>query len=202
MRMLVLDLAIMVVLLGMVLIAVLSGFELPANALDDLEMTAPIILGIVVAAPVIEEVIFRSWLSGKPGHVLAIAIVVIGVAAMVGVNLTIASPPLVAIIAIGALIGSLLAAFLLRKRGQMGWFARAFPWFFWGSTLVFAFIHVFNYEEGSILALLPLVLPQFALGTVCAYLRVNHGLWSAIVLHALHNGTVVLFVLSGLELLE
>jgi membrane protease YdiL (CAAX protease family) len=201
-RMLVLDLAIMIVLLSIVLVAILAGFELPSNALDDLEMTIPVVLGIVIAAPVVEEIVFRSWLSGKPGQILAIVIGLAAIIALVAIGPSTSSPALVVAILAGSLVAAVVGLVALRKRAPLNVFTRFFPWFFWASALVFAVIHVFNYEEGHFAALLPLVMPQFALGIVCAYLRVHHGLWSAMLLHSLHNGAVVLFVLSGLQLVE
>lgn len=85
----------------------------------------------------------------------------------------------------------MLALILLRHRGPMAWFERLFPGFFWLATLSFALVHLANFDEGSLAILLPLVLPQFILGTMLGYVRVRIGLWAAILLHAAHNATAV-----------
>jgi hypothetical protein len=89
-----------------------------------------------------------------------------------------------------------LKLWLLRGRPAMGWFQRRFAWFFWGSALAFAAIHLTNFATAGP-TLLPLVLPQFALALLLGYLRVTHGLWSAVLLHVLHNGTFVALMLVG-----
>jgi hypothetical protein len=90
----------------------------------------------------------------------------------------------------GGLIAAVLALILLRGRPPMRWFARAFPFFFWASTLGFALIHLLNYTEGALVVTLVLVLPQFVLGALLGYVRVHFGLIAAIALHAAHNFTL------------
>ncbi|MEP5936826.1 MAG: CPBP family glutamic-type intramembrane protease [Erythrobacter sp.] len=201
-RMLVLDLAIMIMLLSVVLLVVLVGVELPKNAISDLELNLPVILGIVIAAPVLEELAFRGWLSGKPGHVLALAILIVGLGGATVLSIGDNSPAPAAILSIAAMIAALAALIFLRKRPPMQWFSRLFPAFFWLSALGFALIHIFNYQEGDWYALLPLVVPQLVLGSVCAYLRVHNGLWSAMLMHALHNGIIVACVMTALQFAE
>lgn len=197
-RILVLDLAFMSVLLAMAAIAMAVGLDLPETALAGLEIDWQLALMVVVLAPVAEEFIFRGWLSGRPGHVLALAIIFAGgFAAMMFAEATTGSEAhaSVALAFGGALILSLITLFVLRKRPAMGWFRAIFPAFFWFSTLAFASVHLLNFEEGDVASLLPLVLPQFILGTMLGYLRVNYGLWSAIMLHAMHNGLIIAVVL-------
>ena len=201
-RMLALDLAIMVVLLSAVLLVVLLGVELPDNALNELEMTPVVIASIVIIAPLLEEIGFRSWLSGRPRYLVFIPIMLIaaGAAAAIGVSNTGEEAAHGTAIALGSgLVLGIIAALILWKRPPMRWFRAIFPFAFWISAAAFALIHIFNYQEGDWYALLPLVLPQFVLGSICAYLRVHHGLWSAMLMHALHNGIIVLFVLSALQ---
>ena len=81
-----------------------------------------------------------------------------------------------------------------RHRPAMRWFAGLFPLFYWLSTLAFACVHLFNFEEGALFVLLPLVLPQFVLGALLGYMRVTYGLGTSIALHALHNGTAMALV--------
>ena len=45
------------------------GVRLPGHLLEDLELGPALIAFIVVGAPLGEELVFRGWLSGRPGHV-------------------------------------------------------------------------------------------------------------------------------------
>lgn len=202
-RMLGLDLLVM---LGLVLVAgavLLLGFELPENEIAGLDWSLGVIALVVIGAPLMEETAFRGWLSGRPGHVLATVLLIAGLIvtsafAAHGFEGARALIPLAVLL--GCLVLAALSLFLLRRRGAMRWFAWAFPLFFWLSTLGFALIHLFNYEAGAAAVLLPLVIPQLIAGSIFAYVRVHYGLWSSMLLHALHNGAAVGAVLLALKL--
>jgi len=189
-RMLGLDLIFMMVLISLAGLAVAAGVDLPETALAGLEIDLQLALTVALIAPLAEEILFRGWLSGLPGHVLAMLVMAIGglAVAMAMANrdegVYFAAAATTAILAVAAIV-------LLRKRPTMGWFRSIFPLLFWLSTAAFASIHLLNYQEGSLGVLLPLVLPQFLLGTILAYMRVNYGLWSCVLLHALHNGLIL-----------
>ncbi len=184
-----LDMAAMAVLITLASAAIAMGFYLPKTALAGAEFTPIIIMAVIVGAPVMEEIVFRSWLSGKPGHALAL---VFGAAGAGGFALTHADTPLLgAGLLLAGFAGGLAALVLLRKRGAMRWFAALFPGFFWLSTFAFALVHLANFSEGSLGILLPLVLPQLILGGLLGYIRVRIGLWAAILLHAAHNATAL-----------
>jgi membrane protease YdiL (CAAX protease family) len=187
-----LDLSLMVLLLGVAAAAMALGFEMPEHMLGDLTLTPWLMLAIVAGAPLAEEIVFRGWLSGRPGHIAAVAAVVAGsvFAALAGVG---------AMSLAGAIAGFVLGPVLLfvfRKRPAMGWFQRGFRFFFWGSALLFAAVHLSNFAVAGP-GLLPLVLPQFALALILGYLRVTRGLWSAVLLHILHNSVFMALVLAG-----
>ncbi len=199
-RMLGLDMIIMAVLIAGLVILVASGFELPNNALNDLTLGASTIALIVIVAPLVEEIAFRSWLSGRPGHVIALLLVVgggVAAALLAETNTGDAASSAVLAVSVGVLVLAGLALFLLRKRPPMRWFQAIFPGFFWLSTLGFALIHLANYTEGALAILLPMVLPQFILGSMLGYVRVHYGLWAAIALHMTHNGLIVGLVMQG-----
>lgn len=199
MRMLLLDFTFMAILLGIAGIAMAVGTDLPQTALSGMEMTPLIIFAAVVAAPLMEEIAFRGWLSGRPGHVLgwlllAGAVVGVGVAGFAGGAPSGAAKTGMAFAGLGvlvAIIAAILAIVLLRKRDAMRWFQRIFPLFFWLSTLAFSIVHVFNFPPDQMVMALPLVLPQFATGMILGYLRVNYGLWASILLHFLHNAAFI-----------
>ena len=195
-----LDLLLMAVLLGTFGLAMTLGLEMPAHMLDELELTHGLIALIIVGAPLAEEIVFRGWLSGRPGHLLASPAAIAGVIALLmsgaafAQGQTAAQPYLLtAAVATGF---ALAALFLLRRRGAVSWFRRNFLWFFWASAILFAAIHLTNFAAAGA-AMLPLVLPQFVLALILGYLRVHHGLWSAVLLHALHNSVFISLVLFG-----
>lgn len=192
-RIFALDLMVMLGLVVAASIAMASGVYLPKTALAGMEFTPLIILGVIVAAPVFEELLFRSWLSGKAAHILALIAVIAGLA---GAAFAHASAPLVAaILAAAGLIAAFALLVSLNKRPPMRWFARAYPGIFWFAALAFALVHLFNFDAfsdwSSLAVLLPLVLPQFVLGALLGYVRVQIGLWAAILLHAAHNSVAV-----------
>ena len=190
------DLGLMGILVAIAAAAMAAGFAPPGNVFDDLELTWPIVLAIVIAAPLIEEIAFRGWLSGRPGHVLAVVLLVGGALlspVLAGENVVIGT----ALFGV-FLVGAIGAIWAFRASGPMGWFVALFPALFWLATLAFAAIHLLNYEEGNFLAMLPLVLPQFIAGALFGYARVTHGLWASMLLHALHNGAIIALVLAGM----
>ena len=184
-----LDIAAMAVLVGLASALVAAGVYIPETALAGMEFTLPIILMVVVGAPVMEELAFRGWLSGKPGPLLALLLLGAGGVAAALIHAT--SPAGSAVAGLVGIIVAAIALFLFWKRPAMSWFARGFPFFFWFSTLAFALVHLANFEEGSLAILLPLVLPQFILGMMLGYVRVRFALWAAILLHAAHNATAL-----------
>ncbi|TYB76769.1 CPBP family intramembrane metalloprotease [Bizionia gelidisalsuginis] len=72
---------------------------------------------------------------------------------------------------------------------------------FYAFTLLFGFIHIFNYDLTlKILIFSPiLVAPQLVLGVLLGFLRVKIGLVYAMVLHALFNASLIIPSLLFLE---
>ena len=71
-----------------------------------------------------------------------------------------------------------------------------FPHLFYFVTLLFAVIHLHNFNLNQTpLWLLPaLVLPQFVTGLVLGWLRVRRGIGAAVVLHGIFNGGPLLLI--------
>jgi membrane protease YdiL (CAAX protease family) len=192
-RLFALDLLLMGLLIAIAALATALGFHLPENAIDSLDLGPLWLTIIIVVAPLMEELAFRSWLSGRPGHVTAM------IALAVGVALPIVSGPqghpillLGAIaIAVAVAIGLL---FWLRRHPPFPWFSRHFAWFYGASALLFASAHLANYSQEASLVLLVLVVPQLIAGLILGYARVTYGLWSDILLHMLHNGLLISLV--------
>ncbi|OBX19730.1 hypothetical protein A9995_03975 [Erythrobacter sp. QSSC1-22B] len=202
MRMLGLDLAMMAVLMAVAAIVVAAGIDLPATALENIDISLAIVALVVIGAPLLEEIAFRSWLSGRPGHVFALLVLAAGIFGLAAL-VSLAAPSRAMFALAGAVVIPVLVLLILWRwwrHDAMGWFARVFPLLFWVSTAAFACIHLFNYDQGSLYILLPMVFPQFVTGSILGYLRVHYGLWAAILLHALHNGAIMALVLVGMGL--
>lgn len=196
-RLYALDLALMAVLMALASAAIGAGIEMPENEINSLKLTPGMLALIVLFAPAMEEIVFRSWLSGRPGHVLGAIFLI---AALVSLALFGTSRPMVALALVSVtLISALLALFTLRRRAPIGWFARFFPLFYALATVTFALVHLFNYKQGAALVLLPLVVPQLIAGAIFGYARVLYGMWANILLHTLHNGTAIGLVLLATE---
>lgn len=151
----------------------------------------------VVIAPVVEELMFRGWQRGS-----ASALWLLACAAVAGLVLIQSASADQALLAAGAILAAAIAApigwALLRKRpAPLAWFARIFPWIFYGVAAGFALFHLTNYPVFSV-AMLPLVLPQLWAALVLGYLRQKLGLAQAIAAHMLANGcSIGLALLSG-----
>lgn len=201
MRMLLLDMAVMGALLSAIGIAMAMGLEMPENVNNTLGPSIWAFALVVVAAPLLEELGFRSWLSGHPSVIAAVIICLVGFAGLPFLIDTVIDPdgtmPILMIIGPAiAIVAAPIAAIMLLKKPVPRLFSRGFPVFFWLSSIAFALVHLANYTEGALWILLPLVVPQLVLGTMLGYVRVHYGLLFAMALHALHNG--ILFSLAML----
>lgn len=187
-----LDLALMISLIGIAFAAIALGFEIPDNALGNMELTPMLVATIVLIVPLLEELAFRGWLSGRPAQLLPFAIL-IAAALLTGFVIR----PDLAVqggIIGAALLVAIAMAFKLRGRAPFGWFQRHFVWFYLLASLAFAAVHLTNYEDASPLFLL-LVIPQGIAGLIFGYSRVTYGLWSNVMLHMMHNATFISFAL-------
>jgi membrane protease YdiL (CAAX protease family) len=191
-RLFALDLLVMALLIGVASLASGLGYHLPENAIDKLDLGPRWLLLIIVILPISEELVFRSWQSGRPGHVTAF-VTLLAAAALAAIS----GPQAYPILAAGSLlIGLVLAAgllFWLRHHPPFPFFSRHFAWFYFAGALAFAAVHLTNYD-GAALQLLPLVIPQLLVGLILGYARTTYGLWSDILLHMLHNGLLISLV--------
>ncbi len=189
-----LDMALMAIVLGGIGLATALGLQLPEHVLNELKLSPALIGLIVVGAPLGEEIVFRGWLSGRPGHILAVLALLAGGAALVfGSGSTVKLGGMG-----GGIVAALAALYFLRGRDALGWFQRHFRWFYYAAALMFAAMHLTNFAAGGASpALLPLVLPQFVLALILGYLRVNRGLLTGAALHMLHNAVFAGLMLAG-----
>jgi membrane protease YdiL (CAAX protease family) len=73
-----LDLLVMALLIGTLGVLTAFGFELPKHALEGLDIGPWLIVFMLLGAPIGEEIVFRGWLSGRPGHVAALLVLLAG----------------------------------------------------------------------------------------------------------------------------
>ncbi|HZF46196.1 MAG TPA: CPBP family intramembrane glutamic endopeptidase [Sphingomonadaceae bacterium] len=185
--------ALMVAGLLLVLLPVLglwqSLFSLPTpDAFGKLEprLMIPIVL---LAAPVLEEMLFRGWLTGRVralwllGCALAFSALLYG--STQGLN-----PLAVGACFLALLVAAPLGWFLLRRKGTPPWFDMGFGMIFYLSAGCFALVHMANYPSFSALAL-PLVLPQLWAGLVLGFIRMRIGLVASMLAHALSNSAAL-----------
>ncbi len=145
----------------------------------------------VVAAPLLEEPLFRGWLTGKRRHAL-FGILWVGwfaIASVLPISGENETPD--PIIAISLLAAILLSVFIHRtnRSGEppSARLIRYFPHLFWGSAVSFALFHVTNYDYDNYLLVVPYVIPQLLAGILWGYARVAYGLKASIMLHAMSN---------------
>lgn len=182
------------VLLGLALTAYLNALKLPGPDAFDKVPKAWLLPAVVLVAPLVEETLFRGWLSGRPR---AFWLLGCGLAIVAGIMVLPLEPLAQGGLALALLLAMPIGWFLLKRRQTPGWFVRAFPALFWVTALVFGLVHLSNYPQVSVLAL-PLVLPQIWAGTIFGFLRMRVGLFAGMLTHGAANLVAILpTVLSG-----
>ena len=197
-----------IILSGLVWPIILSSMdgEMPSNSNDALLDMNParLILVAIVLAPLLEEIIFRSWLGGRRTALLGFPMLASGLALLSllgsGVGATTG-------LAVASVLTFLTLTVWRRARTlDEGAFIHAreqlFPFIFWGTAILFGLLHLANYQGGITTPLLMLaVTPQMFVGLVLGYVRLRFGLVTAICFHGGYNAVLIsmgLF-LSGLN---
>lgn len=197
-KILVLDVLAMFGLVVIAALGMMAGIEIPRTSLAELALTPTLVLSIILFAPILEESIFRSWLTGQPRYLvlLAVFIIISAFNTMADDFFTLSGPKSIlgAVNILGVCLGIVLAA-TFWKRATPIWYRKKFWISYWLSATIFALVHLFNYTGYSILTLVPFVLPQFVLGALLGYLRCKYGLWASFALHAAHNSIILSIVL-------
>jgi membrane protease YdiL (CAAX protease family) len=170
-----------------------AGF-LP-DAIDEDTTLAEDLFGFLLLAPVLEELVYRGWLSGR---IAALRFALYGFAAeaifIAGLFVPeeIAMP--LALAGAGVALAGLVHWSLTRDRDTAvpEWFTRHFRWFVWGGALLFGLAHLGNYEPLSSPFGVLVVLPQTIGGLCLAYTRTRLGLGAAMLHHAAYNALFLL----------
>ena len=142
----------------------------PSSKFDVLFDSEPIILAVsaIILAPLLEELIFRFFIRLKYAFFYVYPIILVG--RMLKIH-----------------------HICLYKWMITSW-STVFPVIFFGSSLLFGFVHIFNFESAEeFLPYFPiLTLPQIFLGLIFGYTRIAYGLKYSILFHAIHNGVLIL----------
>ena len=150
-----------------------------------------------LAAPLIEEVLFRSWLDGRRRHIVFWLVVLVTFGTLYQLSTATPPRPLLAIVAAAVLL--LVGGFLVwrAETSVPGWFARFFPAFFYLQAIAFAASHFGNYPLDRPLLLVPFVLPQLIAGLIFGFARVRYGMWANLALHIGNNALFLSLMLAG-----
>lgn len=153
-------------------------------------------LSLVLLAPLVEEALFRGWLTGRKASLRFAAWGIVAFAVVLAGELPALQDYVPFIITTGfALAGIGFVQWLLTYRKDAGvpaWFSNNMRWFVWGSAICFGLFHLGNYEGVTQPQHLLVVLPAIVGGLLLAYSRIRFGLRAAMLHHALYNGLFLL----------
>jgi hypothetical protein len=184
---------------GLTWVARQTGLKTPE--FEVLTKQGPVVTLLVGALvlPLFEETVFRGWLDGRRRHLVIVGVVIGVVASLVAVQRMLAGVALIGAIAAATMLWILFGWWLARRTGWgvPAWFARRFPWFYFGSALLFGLAHMSNYPLDRPWLLLPFVLPQAFAGLLFGFARVRHGMWANVALHTSSNALFLGLSLSG-----
>lgn len=152
------------------------------------------VIEFLVLAPVLEELVFRGWMTGR---IAALRFALYGFAALLMFGVSLVVPPEYALPAAWCGVGFAFAGLVhwglthRRDTAVPVWFTRHFAWFVWGSTVLFGLIHLGNYTPIQHPLGLLIVLPHTIGGLLLAYVRTRLGLGAAMAHHAAYNAVVL-----------
>ncbi len=149
-----------------------------------------IIVALVILGPLVEEMIFRGWLTGTcqamAGAALFLAFFYGSTAAIAGIEDAAVRAAAQIMVAAIALI-AFLAIERLGKPRQPASYRRFFPLLFWAQGLVFGGLHFWNMGGSTPLLPVLMTIPLIFCGWLFAYARIVAGFTSAWLLHAAYN---------------
>jgi len=149
----------------------------------------------LLLAPLLEEALYRGWLTGR---VAALRFAVFGFAAeacfIAGLWAGTAWEGTLAVAGVGIALAGFVQWLMTRERdvGVPPWFTRHFAVLVWTSSLLFAAVHLGNYETLTHPLGLLVVMPQLIGGLLLAYVRTRLGLGAAMTYHAAYNALFLL----------
>lgn len=170
-----------------------SSGVLPTSTRDETFGLRQLMLALVLA-PLLEEALWRGWLSGRGAALrfaayglAALALLLSGFLAAPDIRKTLA------LVAAGVVFAGLVHWSLTRHRDREvpPWFPQHFHWLVWGSSLTFGLVHLGNFEPLSHPLGALVVAPLMLGGMLLAYTRTRLGLRAAMAHHAAYNAVLV-----------
>lgn len=157
------------------------------------ESTLLILYG-VFGAPILEEIIFRSWLNWTKRNIY---ILIATFFLLVGLSFFRHKFQHIYIMLFLMLLVVILT-YLLKNIKVKPFINKHFKYFYWGSSIIFGLVHASNYS-GNIWYLIGfsfiLGSPQIIGGFILCYIRMNNGLRYSILFHILVNSYLLLSLL-------
>ena len=166
---LILTLEIAITGLWVLLLSALENFGLVSlenHKIEELFKTMPkgiLIFAVIIAVPMLEEIIFRSYLRYKTNYLLRFFILLFYVAGKKNKE-------------------------HIEKRIKKIWY-KQYLYIFYFSAVLFGFVHIFNFDfDYKMLILFPIITaPQIFGGIFIGYFRVRYNLIWGFFLHAIYN---------------
>lgn len=184
--------------------SVIVDLEKIGNVFDELDYGFWAMFGLaVVAAPLVEEMIFRFPLKYKIPLSILISLIV---SVFVGFLLNKTSLPdikyLAPILLFGVINYFLVGNTNIDSDDEEEKLDRLFPLFFYLVAITFALIHIYNYDSTQFSVWMTpfIVIPQFVLALFLGFVRMRIGIWASIYMHALNNfiPLILFFSVKGL----
>ncbi len=167
------------------------------NVFDDMDYGFFAMFGIaVIAAPLVEELIFRFPLRNKKALSVLVGFIAAALTAIVCAG---QGYPEGAYVAAPAVFLIFMMTLVINKKAWDGWQFKLdhwYPYIFFLVAGIFGFIHIYNYELSAFSWwMAPLiVIPQFVLALFLGFARLRVGFWACIYMHALNNTIPVVLV--------
>lgn len=200
---LLIDICLCLFVIGLLSLLNNLGFEevFESHKLEDLiKELSPLTFAllVIILIPSIEEVIFRLHLKYREWVVNIL--LTLSLSGIIYFLLDITGQHAQYMIVLAVII-LLFAIYLIRMPDALNDFWKSkFPIVFYATTLIFALVHVLNYEfSQKLILIIPLLIaPQFIVGFLIGYLRIKLGFVWGLVLHASHNAVFILPVIISL----
>ncbi len=195
----------------------LIGLEDVPHAMEDLLSNSSVLLVIslaVISAPLAEELLFRYHLRYGSYSLLYLGIVGVGYFILISsyfmpsLGMSFSLESLSATMVARWYYTPLLLIFLFglffimnqfERQSEHRFIQKIFPFLFYLSALVFALVHLSNFQIGpERWVIAPLfVLPQFILGLYLGYVRIRNNIFYSIYIHALNNLIPIILFLAA-----